>query len=70
MSILFELEKLLVEHFEGFISLPREGDKLQIFFGIRNKKFQLKNSKNSLIGSAKGSASMVGEMFAIVTMIC
>ncbi len=29
MSILFKLEKLDVEHLEGFILLPREGVKLQ-----------------------------------------
>jgi hypothetical protein len=28
LSILFKLEKPLVEHLEGFILLPREGDKL------------------------------------------
>jgi hypothetical protein len=28
LSILFKLEKLPVEHLEGFILLPREGGKL------------------------------------------
>ncbi len=45
MSILFELEKPLVEHFEGFIFLPREGSELQNFFRTLNRKFQLKNLK-------------------------
>ncbi len=45
LSILFKLEKPLVEHLEGFILLPREGGKLQFFFKILDRKFQLKNSK-------------------------
>jgi hypothetical protein len=32
LGILFEFEKPPVEHLEGFILLPREGGKLQIFF--------------------------------------
>jgi hypothetical protein len=32
MSILFELEKALVKHLEGFILLLREGVELQFFF--------------------------------------
>jgi hypothetical protein len=31
MGILFEFENPPVEHFEGFILLPREGGKLQFF---------------------------------------
>jgi hypothetical protein len=34
LSILFELEKLLVEHLEGSILLLREGSELQNFFRI------------------------------------
>jgi hypothetical protein len=45
LSILFKLEKLLVEHLEGFILLPKEGDELHNFFGILDRKFQLKNLK-------------------------
>jgi hypothetical protein len=45
LSILFELEKPHVEHLKGFILLPIEGSKLQNFFRIFDKKFQLKNSK-------------------------
>jgi hypothetical protein len=45
LSILFEFEKPLVEHLEGFILLPREGGKLQKNFRTFDWKFQLKNSK-------------------------
>jgi hypothetical protein len=45
LSILFKLEKPLVEHLEGFILLPKEGEELQNFFKTLNQKFQLKNSK-------------------------
>ncbi len=45
LSILFELEKLHVEHFEGFIFLLREGSELQNLFKTLDQKFQLKNSK-------------------------
>jgi hypothetical protein len=53
LSIFFKLEKLHVEHFEGFILLPKEGGKLQIFFKTFNKKFQLKNSKKFSHGIGK-----------------
>jgi hypothetical protein len=36
LRILFELEKLPIEHFEGFILLTREGGKMQNFFRILN----------------------------------
>jgi hypothetical protein len=45
LSILFELEKPLVEHLEGFILLSRKGGELQNSFRTFNQKFQLKNSK-------------------------
>jgi hypothetical protein len=45
LSILFKLEKPLVEHLEGFILLSKEGGKLQNFFRTFNQKFQLKNLK-------------------------
>jgi hypothetical protein len=45
LNILFELEKLHMEHLEGFILLPKEGDELQNFFKILDQKFQFKNSK-------------------------
>jgi hypothetical protein len=45
LSIFFELEKLPVEHLEGFILLSKEGGELQNFFKTLNQKFQLKNSK-------------------------
>jgi hypothetical protein len=45
LSILFKLEKPPVEHFEGFIFLPKEGGELQNFFRTFNREFQLKNSK-------------------------
>jgi hypothetical protein len=45
LSIIFKLEKPPVEHFEGFILLSKEGDKLQNFFKTLDWKFQLKNSK-------------------------
>ncbi len=67
LSILFELEKPLVEHFEGFILLPKKGDKLYDFFRTLNQKFQLKNSPRR---SAKAGASMVGGMFVVVIMSC
>jgi hypothetical protein len=44
LTILFKLEKPLVEHLEGFILLLREGE-LQKKFKIFNQKLQLKNSK-------------------------
>jgi len=70
MSILFKLTKPFVEHFEGFILLSKKGGELHNFFKILNLKFQLKNSKNSLIRSTKVGASMVGRMFAVATMNC
>ncbi len=45
LSIFFEFEKPHVEHFEGFILLPREGNELQNFVRTLDRKFQLKNSK-------------------------
>jgi len=45
LSILLKLEKLHVEHLEGFIFLPKESDELQIFFRTFHQKFQFKNSK-------------------------
>jgi hypothetical protein len=45
LSIFFKLEKLLVEHLEGFILLPRKGGELHNFFRTLDLKFQLKNSK-------------------------
>jgi hypothetical protein len=45
LSILFKLEKPLVEHLEGFILMLEEGGKLQKNFKTLNQKFQLKNSK-------------------------
>jgi hypothetical protein len=45
LSIPFKLEKLLVEHLEGFIFLLKEGGELQKIFRTLNHKFQLKNSK-------------------------
>jgi hypothetical protein len=39
LSILFELQKLPVEHLEGFILLPKEGSELQNFFRTLNQKF-------------------------------
>jgi hypothetical protein len=39
LSILFKLEKPLVEHLEGFILLLREGGKLQNFFRTLDRKF-------------------------------
>jgi hypothetical protein len=39
LSILFKLEKPLVEHFEGFIFLPKEGGELQKNFKTFNRKF-------------------------------
>jgi len=38
-SILFKLEKPPIEHFEGFILLPKEGGELQIFFKTLDRKF-------------------------------
>jgi hypothetical protein len=45
LGILFEFEKPLVKHLEGFILVPREGGELQIFFETFDWKFQLKNSE-------------------------
>jgi hypothetical protein len=70
LGIFFELEKPPVEHFEGFILLPKEGGELQNFFKTFNRKLQFKNSKNSPIASTKVSTLMVGGMFAITTISC
>jgi hypothetical protein len=45
LSIIFKLEKPLVEHLEGFILLSREGGELQKNFNILNRKFQFRKSK-------------------------
>jgi hypothetical protein len=45
LTILFNLQKPLVEHLEGFILLPRKGGELQKNFKNFDPKFQLKNSK-------------------------
>jgi hypothetical protein len=39
LSIFFELEKLHVKHFEGFILLPKEGRELQKKFRTIDQKF-------------------------------
>jgi hypothetical protein len=39
LSILFELEKPLVEHLEGFILLSKESGKLQNFLKTFDRKF-------------------------------
>jgi hypothetical protein len=45
LGIFFKLEKPLIEHFEGFILLPREGGELQNVFKTLDQKFELKKSK-------------------------
>ncbi len=70
LSIFFELRKLPIEHFEGFILPRKESAELQKKFRIFNQKFQLKNSKESLVGSAKVGASMVQGLFTIITTCC
>jgi hypothetical protein len=45
LGILFEFEKLPIQHLEGFILLPKEGGELKNFFKTFDYKFQLKNSK-------------------------
>jgi hypothetical protein len=47
LSILFKLKKPLVEHFEGFIFLPKKGGEVQIFseFLIGNSSSRIQ--KNS-----------------------
>jgi hypothetical protein len=70
LNTFFKLEKPPIEHLEGFIILPKKGDKLHNFIRIFDQKFQFKNSKESPTGSTKVSALMVGRMFVIVTMNC
>jgi hypothetical protein len=70
LSILFKLEKPLGEHLEGFILLLREGDKLQKFLELLIRNYSSRTQKKSSTGSSKAGASMVGEMFTIVTMSC
>jgi hypothetical protein len=41
-----------------------------MFFKTLKRKFSSKTQKNSPIGSAKASASMVGRLFAVATMNC
>jgi hypothetical protein len=45
LSIVFNFEKPLIEHLEGFILLPKKCGKLQICFRTLDQKFQPKNSK-------------------------
>jgi hypothetical protein len=70
LSIFFKLDKSLVEHFEGFIFLSREGGELQNFFRTLHQKFQLKNSKEFPYWISKSGASIMGGMFAVATMSC
>jgi hypothetical protein len=68
LSILFELEKPLVEYLEGFILLPRESNKLMNFLELLTENSSSRTRKNSPIGLAKAAASMVGGMFVVVAM--
>jgi hypothetical protein len=68
LNVLFKLKKPLMEHLEGFILLSKEHGELQKKFRTINRKFQLKNSKNSPIGAAKVGALMVGGMFVVALM--
>jgi hypothetical protein len=68
LSILFKLEKPLVEHLKSFILLPREGGELFSELLIENSSSR--TQKNSPIRSAKASASIVGRMFAVAIMNC
>jgi len=70
LSIIFKLEKPIVEHLEGFILLSKEGGDLHNFFRTLNRKFQLKNLKKFPHWINKAGASMVGRMFTVATMSC
>ncbi len=70
MSILFKLEKPLVEYLEGFILLPREGGELNFFLELLIGNSSSRNRKNFPIGSTKVGASMVGGMFVVAIMSC
>jgi hypothetical protein len=71
LSIFFELEKLHVEHLDGFIFLSRESGELQnFFFELLTRNSNLKTRKNSPTRSAKVNASTMGGMFVVATMSC
>ncbi len=70
LSFLFKLEKLPVEHLNGFILLLREGGELQNFLELLMGNSSSRTQKNSPTGVAKASASMVGGIFTIATMSC
>jgi hypothetical protein len=53
LNILFELEKFIVKHVEGFILLRREGGEIQNVLKTLKWKFQLKNSKNPSLDHQK-----------------
>jgi hypothetical protein len=58
LSILFKLEKPPIEHLEGFILLPKEGGKLQIFLELLTRNSSSKIRKNYPIRSTKAIALM------------
>jgi hypothetical protein len=68
LSIIFKLEKPSMEHLEGFILLPRESGKLQIFSEFFTENSSSRTRKNSPTESTKTGASMVGGMFAVALM--
>jgi hypothetical protein len=70
LSILFEIEKPPVKHLEGSILLPRKVVSCRIFSKLSTENSSSRTQKNSPIGLAKGNASMVGGMFAVVAMNC
>jgi hypothetical protein len=70
LSILFELEKPPLEHLEVSSFYRKKVASYIIFSKLLIKNSSSRTQKNSPIGPAKASASMVGGLFAITTMSC
>jgi hypothetical protein len=68
LSILLKLEKPHVEHFKGFILLPKKGGKLKKISELLTGNSSSRTQKYSPTGLAKVGASMVGGMFAVASM--
>jgi hypothetical protein len=66
LSILFKLEKLPIEHLQGFIFLPNYKKILELL----TRNFCLRIQKNTPIQLVKVGISMVEGIFAVATMSC
>ncbi len=70
LSILFKLEKSPIEHLEVSSFCQEKVASCKFFSKILIKNSSSRTRKNSPTRSANASASMVGGMFAVISMNC